>query len=113
MVLIGRVSSFTHCTDSTINAGIGDTIIDACLAVGSSPSWSTCTAEACNMILQKELHVNHSKLLTQCMIKEFNICSAVLISLVPRPPRPAFVACSTRFSYCKWQKLGMEAWEWG
>ena len=71
MVLIRRVASFTHCTGSTIHAGIGDTLIDVCLAVGSSPSWSTCTAEASNKILQKEMHVNHSKLITQCMIWQF------------------------------------------
>jgi len=71
MVLIRRVASFTHCTGSTIHAGIGDTLIDVCLAVGSSPSWSTYTAEASNKILQKEMHVNHSKLITQCMIWQF------------------------------------------
>ena len=33
-------------------------------------------------------------------------------SLIPRPPLPAFVACNTKgFSYCKGQKLGVEAWE--
>ena len=31
-------------------------------------------------------------------------------SLIPRPPLPAFVACNTKsFSYCKGQKLGVEA----
>jgi len=29
-----------------------------------------------------------------------------LVLVLPRPPRPAFVACSTK-------KLGMEAWERG
>ena len=33
--------------------------------------------------------------------------------LVPRPPRTAFVVCSTCFSYCKRQKLCVEAWERG
>jgi len=45
------VAPFTHCTGSTIHAGIGDTIINVCLAVGSSPSWYTCTTVVCNQIL--------------------------------------------------------------
>ena len=60
----------THCTGSTIHAGIRDTIIDVCLAVGSSPSRYTCTTVACNKILQTELHmiiyVSYLKVILVC-----------------------------------------------
>jgi len=34
-----------------------------------------------------------------------------ICSLILRPPRPTFVACSMKSGCCKQQKLGMEAWE--
>jgi len=50
----------THRTGSTIHAGIGDTIIDVCLAIGSSPSRYTCTVVICNQILQKDVYASHA-----------------------------------------------------